>query len=84
MIRPVLFFILMAVAVYSGDSEYERYCKENPFDSECVSEALGGDDNIKKERAREIADDYWEYPPYYYEDTRETPSEDLDDPRESL
>ena len=78
--KTILILLILTVTSLSAGDRYDNYCKEHPMDDKCVPEALGGKDNIKKERERENFDDYWgtDY------DSRQYPSQDLDDPRESL
>ena len=58
---------------------YTNFCKANPYEPECVSHALGGRDTTEKERRREYRDDYYEL-----DDYRTSPSQDMEDMRESL
>ena len=45
----LIIFALCVILLPAGD-RYDNYCKEHPFDKKCITEALGGKDNIKKER----------------------------------
>lgn len=78
--KTILILFTLGVTLLLSGNRYDNYCREHPFDKKCVSEALGGKDNIKKEREREHFDEYWgdDY------DSRQYPSQDLEDPRESL
>lgn len=78
--KIILILFTLGVTLSVAGDRYDNYCKEHPMDDKCVPEALGGKDNIKKERKREIFDEYWgsDY------DSRQYPGQDLEDPRESL
>lgn len=75
-----LLLIALTSTLFANTSQtyHTNFCKANPYHDSCVSQALGGKDTIKKERKRENHN--------YYEldDYRTSPSQDMDDMRESL
>ncbi len=76
--RSTLFLLLISLAM-AEPTNYEKYCEVNPLEPRCYSEAIGGTNTLRKERRREIRDEH-----KYDFDDRQYPSQDLDDPRESL
>ncbi len=78
--KYLLIMITLVTLMNAEESSYhDNFCKENPFASRCVPEALGGTDNIKKERRREKHNDYYEL-----DDHRNYPGQDMEDPRTTL
>ena len=78
--KTISILLIIGIACLSAGDTFDNYCKEHPTDKKCVPEALGGKDNIQKERKREKFDEYHgsDY------DSRQYPSQDLDDPRTTL
>lgn len=78
LLLALLFITSVAFSAESG-TYYTNFCKANPYEPECYSHALGGTDDIEKERQREYQDDYYEL-----DDYREYAGQDMEDMRESL
>ena len=64
---------------FKSHAYYKAWCEANPFAPACVSEALGGADDIEKERDREYNGSYYEL-----DDDRQYVGQDMEDPRDSL
>ena len=77
----LLFIALLITFSFSAESGtyYTNFCKANPYEPECYSNALGGTDSLERERKREYKDNYYEL-----DDYRTEPGQDMEDMRESL
>ena len=61
----------------------KKLFQKNFMAKRCNNEMIGGTDTLEKERKREWEAEYRDSP-YTGWDTRTSPEQDLDDPRESL